>query len=131
MQLINQPQPMPASSHAAPRGEAPCVPLQAAAQAPRPPAPLALVPAAPPRGAAADAAAPPTFLWCPAAAAADGVDIHVAFVGTFELPASGSVDIDHVAVSWYNVWLDGARLSEGPTRFVGSAPYRARLHLLH
>lgn len=34
--------------------------------------------------------------------------------------------VDHVAISWYNLFIDGVRTAEGPTRFTGQAPYFER-----
>ena len=65
------------------------------------------------------------FFWCEAAGV-PCADVHVGFRATLKLPAAATVLIDHVAVSWYNVYVDGERTAEGPTRFTGQAPYYQR-----
>eukprot|EP01047_Picozoa_sp_COSAG01_P054328 COSAG01_NODE_5925_length_3948_cov_37.584631_3_plen_530_part_00 len=54
------------------------------------------------------------------------VDVHAAFRGSFTVHTPTTVHIDHVAVSWYNLFIDGKRRAEGPTRFVAEVPYFAR-----
>ena len=51
-------------------------------------------------------------------------DEHAAFRISFTTSAaSTTIHIQHCGVSWYNLFVDGKRVAEGPTRFVGSAPY--------
>ena len=53
------------------------------------------------------------------------VDVHAAFRLSFSTAtANASLTIEHAGASWYCVYLDGAQVAEGPTRFVG-APYAA------
>ena len=37
--------------------------------------------------------------------------------------ANTTVVINHLAVSWYNLFFDGTRVAEGPTRFIGTQPF--------
>ena len=69
---------------------------------------------------------PDAYIWCREAGPVPCVDVHVAFRGTLTLHAATTVHLDHVAVSWYNLFVDGKREAEGPTRFTGQAPYFAR-----
>jgi hypothetical protein len=63
-------------------------------------------------------------LWIANKDAGIPVDQHVAFRISFSTTVPQTpVRIRHAGVSWYNVFLDGVRLAEGPTRFVGNAPY--------
>ena len=54
-------------------------------------------------------------------------DEHVAFRLTFSTSvADTTVVIAHAGVSWYNVFVDGDRIAEGPTRWcAGAGPYYA------
>lgn len=74
------------------------------------------------------AAPAPPFFWCADAGlrTLPCVDVHVAFRGTLTLTKATDVLIDHVAISWYNLFIDGVRTAEGPTRFTGQAPYFER-----
>eukprot|EP00937_MAST-01D_sp_MAST-1D-sp2_P007610 g7610.t1 len=92
-------------------------------------------------GAAATTAPALPFRWLPAiatgtgtgttvaaagagAAAAPPVDEHAAFRLSFTTAASNTaVTIRHTGVSWYNVYVDGALVAEGPTRFMGATPF--------
>jgi hypothetical protein len=60
-------------------------------------------------------------MWFPGVMAADD-DYHVAFRGVIELPADLEVEIRLLGASWYNAWLDGAWLAEGPPRFPPTHP---------
>jgi hypothetical protein len=62
------------------------------------------------------------YMWI-STTGATKTDEHVAFRGKFTLSADASVQINHVCVSWYNLYVDGVRTAEGPTRFMGNAPY--------
>ena len=54
------------------------------------------------------------------------MDVHGAFRGSFSTAADNTtLEIAHTGVSWYNVWLDGALIAEGPTRFTGDTPWSA------
>ena len=71
-----------------------------------------------------------TYFWCAEAGEpAACVDVHAAFRGELTLAEPTTVSIDHVAVSWYNLYIDGERKAEGPTRFTGQAPYFERTQL--
>ena len=76
--------------------------------------------------AAADADPTPGFFWCADAGPPPCADVHVGFRATLKLSAAATILLDHVAVSWYNLFVDGARTAEGPTRFTGQAPYFQR-----
>ncbi len=77
------------------------------------------------------AGAPPGFFWCADAGPLPCADVHVGFRATLKLPAAATILIDHVAVSWYNLFVDGERTAEGPTRFTGQTPFfeRSRVSL--
>ena len=36
-----------------------------------------------------------------------------------------TVALTHCGASWYNVFVDGLPVAEGPTRFTGMTPYHA------
>lgn len=44
-------------------------------------------------------------------------DSHYYFRGRFTVPAGGTVNIKLLAASWFEAWLDGGWLAEGPARF--------------
>lgn len=44
-------------------------------------------------------------------------DTHAAFRGRFSLPRAGEVEFRILGASWYEAWLDGSPLLEGPPRF--------------
>ena len=57
-------------------------------------------------------------------ASGDHIDEHAAFRISFTTSAVvTTVEVQHCGISWYNVYVDGVRMAEGPTRFVGSTPY--------
>ena len=61
------------------------------------------------------------FMWTPQAASQDQ---HVAFRATFTTSvANTELRIDHFCTSWYNVFLDGSYIAEGPTRFMQNQPF--------
>ena len=49
-------------------------------------------------------------------------DSHVAFRGTFELAATGEIEVRVVGASWYVVWLGGEIIGEGPPRYAPEFP---------
>ena len=52
------------------------------------------------------------------------MDVHAAFRVSFSTSQPNTtVVLRHVALSWYNLWVDGERQAEGPTRFIGDAPF--------
>eukprot|EP01052_Picozoa_sp_SAG31_P023268 SAG31_NODE_1909_length_6946_cov_8.032715_3_plen_570_part_00 len=54
------------------------------------------------------------------------VDQHAAFRLTFRTTSPNTkVTLQHSGASWYNVFLDGLPVAEGPTRFTGMTPYCA------
>ena len=52
----------------------------------------------------------------------DRTDTYVAFRGEFELTEPGEVEIRTLGVSWFNLWLDGEFVMEGPARFPKDRP---------
>jgi len=44
-------------------------------------------------------------------------DFHAAFRGVIDIPPGAEIEIRLLAASWYNAWLDGEWLAEGPARF--------------
>jgi len=44
-------------------------------------------------------------------------DTYVAFRGGLAIPVAGVVELRILAASWYNLWLDGKLIHEGPPRF--------------
>ena len=61
--------------------------------------------------------------WLPTLVEDPPIDEHVAFrISLSTSAANTTVNIEHCGVSWYNPFLDGAYVAEGPTRFVGT-PY--------
>ena len=77
------------------------------------------------------------YLWLPASASPtinDGTrgvrdstqDQHAAFrIDVTTTQPNTEITIDHFCVSWYNVYVDGNYVAEGPTRFIGNAPFYA------
>ncbi|MFM1851696.1 MAG: hypothetical protein RIS54_1380 [Verrucomicrobiota bacterium] len=65
--------------------------------------------------------APLSPFWC-SDDSASAPERHIAFRGTFELPAAGTVSFRLLGVSWFQVWLDGQSLTEGPARFTRAHP---------
>jgi hypothetical protein len=64
------------------------------------------------------------YVWLPGGGQTQ--DEHGAFRLTFTTSAANTqVSIDHVGISWYNIFVDGAYAAEGPTRFMGPAPFSA------
>jgi alpha-L-rhamnosidase len=59
-------------------------------------------------------------LWMPGAKA-DECDYHVAFRGAFDV-GGGEVEIRILGASWFNAWIDGRWLAEGPARFSHAHP---------
>lgn len=58
-------------------------------------------------------------------------DQHVAFRLKFStINPNTMISIKHVCVSWYNVFLDGDYIAEGPTRFIGDTPYFATTQVI-
>ncbi len=58
-------------------------------------------------------------------------DIHYAFRGTLDVPASGQVEFRLSGSSRYIVWLDGEYFYEGPDRFPAAHPqYQSRVFTL-
>jgi len=49
-------------------------------------------------------------------------DSHFYFRGCFSLPAAGRVTLKVLAASWFEAWLDGEWLAEGPARFDKAHP---------
>jgi hypothetical protein len=49
-------------------------------------------------------------------------DQHVAFRGTFELPQDGEVEIRSLGASWYEAFIDGEFVFEGPLRYPAGHP---------
>lgn len=71
---------------------------------------------------------PLPYLWAPGSA---GIDQHVAFRLTFSTAsASATALVHHTGVSWYNLFVDGRQVAEGPTRFIGEQPFYATTSVL-
>ena len=63
-----------------------------------------------------------TYQWLPGSGVE--TDVHAAFRFTFTTTdPNEKVSIRHLAISWYNVYLDGTYIAEGPTRFIGKTPF--------
>eukprot|EP00041_Stephanoeca_diplocostata_P036616 m.1343431 g.1343431 ORF g.1343431 m.1343431 type:complete len:299 (-) comp24901_c1_seq31:2074-2970(-) len=63
-----------------------------------------------------------SYLWL----SGSGVDtdVHAAFRFTFSTEnPNEKLSIHHLGISWYNVYVDGNYVAEGPTRFIGNTPY--------
>eukprot|EP00041_Stephanoeca_diplocostata_P036619 m.1343793 g.1343793 ORF g.1343793 m.1343793 type:complete len:170 (-) comp24901_c1_seq50:2463-2972(-) len=63
-----------------------------------------------------------SYLWL----SGSGVDtdVHAAFRFTFSTEnPNEKLSIHHRGISWYNVYVDGNYVAEGPTRFIGNTPY--------
>ncbi|MFA7345235.1 MAG: family 78 glycoside hydrolase catalytic domain [Terrimicrobiaceae bacterium] len=56
-------------------------------------------------------------------------DSYTALRGHFAAPAGGTATLRLVGASWYQVWLDGQWLTEGPYRFVPERPEYEALEL--
>ena len=56
-------------------------------------------------------------------------DTHTALRGTFELKESGEVELRVLGATWFNLWVDGEYLADGPARFPRSHPESDTLHL--
>lgn len=69
------------------------------------------------------------FFWCADAGPLPCADVHVGFRAVLKLPTEATILLDHVAVSWYNLYVDGERTAEGPTRFTGQTPFFQRSHV--
>ena len=64
-----------------------------------------------------------TYVWVPGG---ESEDQHAAFRLCFNTrTANTAVTMEHCCVSWYNVFVDGEYVAEGPTRFVGNLPFSA------
>jgi alpha-L-rhamnosidase len=49
-------------------------------------------------------------------------DTHVAFRGSFVLDGPGEAELRLLGVSWFNAWIDGKWIAEGPLRFTKAYP---------
>ena len=49
-------------------------------------------------------------------------DVYAAFRGTFDLPRATRVHLDVFGAHWFNVWVDGTFLTDGPYRFPPDRP---------
>ena len=62
----------------------------------------------------------------PLAAGPYPIDQHAAFRVVFATTAANTeVVLTHSGASWYNIFVDGLPVAEGPTRFTGMVPYCA------
>jgi alpha-L-rhamnosidase len=68
---------------------------------------------------AAPAAEQPPLLWLNSVPASDS---HVAFRGRFEVAAPTEVEIHFLGASWFDLWLDGEFVADGPARFSQEFP---------
>lgn len=68
-----------------------------------------------PNAPTAETTATHPFIWCVDEDAA--VDVHVAFRATFVLEDAQSVDIWTISSGWFEVFIDGVFVHEGPTRY--------------
>jgi len=76
--------------------------------------------------AAAQSESQPRFFWLDGAPA---TDLHVAFRGSFELPAPDNVELHFLGASWFTLWLDGEYLTDGPARFPREFPQYQTLQM--
>lgn len=52
----------------------------------------------------------------------DAADTYVAFRGRFTLKSAGEVELHLLGASWFNLWLDGQFVADGPARFPKTNP---------
>ncbi len=56
-------------------------------------------------------------------------DSHFYFRGSFSLPSADKVTVKVLATNWFEAWLDGEWLAEGPARFDRAHPEYETLEL--
>ena len=59
----------------------------------------------------------------------NALDTHTALRGTFELKEAGAVEVRVLGSSWFNLWVDGDYLADGPARFPRSHPQSDTLRI--
>jgi hypothetical protein len=72
-----------------------------------------------------------TFWMSPPYPSPEPQDTQTAFRGSFELAQPAEVELRILGVSWFNAWLDGEHLTDGPARFPRAYPEYdvRRIHL--